>query len=284
MRRTIQLMMTTKTKAPTKAGGVASASSSAASFETPSPSSSSVFRSIAHQRRTCRRFQRDRIIPSEIMKDILQTSLRSPSSFNLQPSQIVLVQSQEVKDTLSQEAMLGIGNQYRVSDASAVAVFLSDLEPTKRIDRIYELESNHQSRNVHYRATMPLSTSFLIGEGHLASWMKQTAASFLSQVQPMPSIEEVQCWSYKNTSLLAMTYLYAAESYNLQTAMMEGFDARRTKEILDIPDRYAVPLMIVTGYEYEEESQRDDDVDNRTVRLDVSEIVFNDSFGQPWKE
>lgn len=172
--------------------------------------------------------------------------------------------------------MLGIGNKYRTQQASAVAVFLSDLEPSKRIDKIYRLEKDH--RHPNYSATMPMVTSFLIGEGHAATAIKGVATQFLSAIQPMPDIEPVHSWSYKNTGLLAQSFVYAAASHDLATAMMEGFDPRRVKEILSIPDRYAVPLMVATGYEYEDEPE----VEN-TPRLDVSEVVFEDAFGMGWR-
>jgi len=212
------------------------------------------------------------------MKDVLRSTLRSPSSFNLQPSQIILVESQDAKDALSEHAMLGIGNQFRVKQASSVAVFLSDLEPTKRVNRIHQLEKDH--RHPNYRASFPLSTSFLIGEGHAANIIKGIATEFLSAVHPMPEVEPVQAWSYKNTSLLAQTFVYAAESHNLATAMMEGFDPRRTRDFLRIPDRYAIPLMVATGFEYNEE--QDLNKSQETPRLDVSEIVFSDTFGEVW--
>lgn len=237
----------------------------------------SIFRSLAQRRKTCRRFQPDRLIPENILKDIFESTLRSPSSFNLQPSQVILVQSQNVKDELSEQAMLGIGNQFRTQQASAVAVFLSDLEPTKRINKIYELEKDN--RHPNYKAVMPLSTSFLIGEGHAATIIKGIATEFLSPVQPMPQIESVQAWTYKNTALLAQTFVYAAESHDLATAMMEGFDPRRVKEILCIPDRYAIPLMVATGYDYEEEQQPEIEP---TLRLDLSEVIFQDTFGKGW--
>ncbi len=186
------------------------------------------------------------------------------------------MQSQRVKDQLSDDAMLGLGNQYRVRQASAVAVFLSDLEPTKRVNRVYQLEKGY--RHPNYLASFPLSTSFLIGEGHAATMIKNVATNVLSAVQPMPDIEPVQAWAYKNTSMLAQTFVYAAESHDLATAMMEGFDPRRTKEILNIPDRYAVPLIVAAGYEYDEEQP----VVERTPRLETSEVVFRDSFGEIW--
>lgn len=172
--------------------------------------------------------------------------------------------------------MMGPGNQFRVQQSSAVAVFLSDLEPSKRINRIYDLEKDH--RHPNYKASFPLSTSFLLGEGHAANLIKGVAMGVMSSVSPMPEIDPVQAWSYKNTSLLAQTFVYAAESHGLATTMMEGFDPRRTREVLRIPDRYAIPLMVATGYEYEEEQGQE-----MTPRLDLSEIVFSDTFGAPYE-
>jgi nitroreductase len=179
-----------------------------------------------------------------------------------------------MKNKLSREAMLGPGNQFRTRDACALAIFLADLEPSKRIDRIYELEKDH--RNPNYLNTLPMVSSFLIGEGHAATLIKGIATSMLSEVQPMPVVETVQAWGYKNASLLAQTFVYAAESEDLATCIMEGFDGRRVQEILRVPDRYAVPLAVAIGYEYE-----DPETFEETPRLDISETVFGETFGSP---
>jgi nitroreductase len=121
-----------------------------------------------------------------------------------------MVQCPKIKERLSEESMLGLGNQYRVKDASCVAVFLADLEVHKRIERIYSLEQGHRDPN--YLATMPIASSFLTGEGHAATLLKQIATSVISEIQPMPSIDPVQAWSYKNAALLAQSYTLAATS------------------------------------------------------------------------
>lgn len=177
--------------------------------------------------------------------------------------------------------MLGIGNQYRVRDCSALAVFLADLEAGKRIQRVESLEREWGKRHPAYLAMMPLSTSFLIGEGHAATALKQLSTGFVSDVmqRPMPLIEPVQAWSYKNVALAAQSYVLAATSHDLGTCLMEGFDPRRAKEILRIPDRYDIPMMVGTGYDHETEAQS---YQQLTPRLNVEEIVFQDSFGVPW--
>lgn len=236
------------------------------------------FRALARSRYSTRRFQPNRTIPDGIMRDILESTLRAPSGFNLQPTHVLLVRCQETKQRLAKDAMLGGGNSYRTIDASAMAVFLADLEVHKRVRRIVEMEQKAAMRDPGYMAVLPVASTFLTGEGHAATFFKQVATDALSAVQPMPTIESVEAWSYKNSALLAQTYVFAATSHGLATCMMEGYDARRAKEILRVPDRYAVPVMVATGYEYEGS-------DNfaalgKTPRLNMDEVFFGDFFGQ----
>ncbi len=177
--------------------------------------------------------------------------------------------------------MLGPGNIYRTIDSSAMAIFLSDLQPHKRLERIIQLEKDSNVRTNQYMASFPIASTFLMGEGKVATLMKQVATDMMSPVQPMPSIDSVKSWSYKNTSLVAQTFVLAATSHGLDTCFMEGYDDRRVKEVLRIPDRYGVPLMCCVGYEYrgdedEKNSIRDE---KRTPRLNRNEVFFGDTFG-----
>mmetsp|Transcript_7249 Transcript_7249/g.9453 ORF Transcript_7249/g.9453 Transcript_7249/m.9453 type:complete len:266 (+) Transcript_7249:54-851(+) len=233
-----------------------------------------IFRTVAHARKSTNRFQTGRVIPSEILRDILDSTMRAPSSFNLQPTQIILVQSKNIKDALSDQVMLGAGNQFRVKDCSVLAVFLADLEAGKRIKRIYQLEQDAGGRHPNYMASMPIASSFLLGEGHAATFAKNLTTEIMSKIKPMPQIESSREWSYKNTSLATQSYMLAATSHDLATTPMEGFDPRRAMEVLRIPDRYAIPMMVATGYDYDEGK-------NFTPRLGLNESVFGDTFGAP---
>ena len=208
--------------------------------------------------------------------------------------------------------MLGFGNQYRTNDASAIAVFCADLEPSKRIDRIFDMERKSGIREDGYLAVLRVASSFLTGESstlsyknsegastHVSTFLKRTFTNALSPVQPMPTMENVESWSYKNAGIMAQMYTMSATAHGLSTCMMEGFDARRAKEILRIPDRYGIPLMVATGYdydavtpvvhadldeslnlEYEEESDGEEKC-KRTPRLEMNEVFFGDTFGEP---
>ena len=211
--------------------------------------------------------------------------------------------------------MLGFGNQYRTNDASGIAVFISDLQPSKRIDRIYDMERQSGIREDGYLAVLRVAASFLTGESstttsattslssdrgensssstYLSSFLKQTFTHALSPIQSMPTMENVESWSYKNSGIMAQQYTMCATAHGLSTCMMEGYDARRVKEILRIPDRYGVPLMVATGYDYGtiaddvvhadiiDDDVDDDGLDKRTPRLEMNELFFGDTFGQP---
>lgn len=189
-----------------------------------------------------------------------------------------MVQDQNLRNHVAEKAMLGAGNQYRTRDCSALAVFLADMEPAKRIQRIYDLENEWGKRHPTFLAMFPLTTSFMMGEGHAATMLKRFASTALSSldVSPMPQIESSETWAYKNTSLCIQSYVLAAASHDVATSIMEGFDALRMKEILQIPDRYGIPMVVATGYDY-------DDIDTeQTPRLSLGEVVFRDTFGAPF--
>jgi nitroreductase len=182
--------------------------------------------------------------------------------------------------------MLGAGNQYRTRDCSVLAVFLSDLQASKRIARIQELERASNTRHPNYLAQFPLTTSFFLGEGHAATLLKQVSTDFLSawgnrqsqssSSSPMPEIEPIQTWAYKNTALAVQSFVLAATAHNIDTSIMEGLDGRRARELLRIPDRYGIPMAVAAGYAYDETES------TITPRLPLEEIVFADTFGEPW--
>ena len=229
------------------------------------------FRALAQSRRSVRRFEPNKHIPSNVMEDIYQTTMTSPSGFNLQPTQVIMVTCPDKKEELADHAMLGMGNVYRTKDASAIAVFCSDLQCYNgRLQRIQSLEST--SRDVNYQAMLPVASTFLTTGNPLASMV----ADQLSKHQPMPTLESQEVWSCKNTALLIQTFVYAVQSHGLQSCIMEGYDARRVKEILEIPhDRYAVPMVVATGYAYQDEDTP------KTPRLPIQEVFFQNTFGNP---
>ena len=90
----------------------------------PTSATADLFDDLVRNRSFTRSFNKDKPVNQELLKKLLQLSQLAPSSFNLQPYKIILVQDAITKDALA-DTMLG-GNGQRVRDAPVTVVFLSD--------------------------------------------------------------------------------------------------------------------------------------------------------------
>ena len=86
-----------------------------------------VFKSIVNERSHWKWFDTDKSIPDDLLKDVMRTAQRAPSSFNTQPHKVVIVRDNESKLALA-EGMIGDSNKNIVLTADTNAVFLADLE------------------------------------------------------------------------------------------------------------------------------------------------------------
>lgn len=260
-------------------------------------------REVVNTRRSCKRFQRDSVIPPDVLEDILCQTLvrtethssfcrqapyhclalqplsqRSPSGFNLQPYTIVMVQSEEAKAAVA-DACLG-PNAWRVQDAAVTAVFAADLESLRRVDAVVQME---RSSGAHegYLASLPMNAAaFASGPlPRIASLVRSTLIRAASALTPMPTPQSPTAWAYKQTAMAATTMLLAATAHGLATCPMEGFDGDRIARALDIPSRYDVPLIISMGQAHAEDPSQA----RRSPRFALPDMVRADTFGQPWE-
>ncbi|CAK4083986.1 unnamed protein product [Aphanomyces euteiches] len=227
------------------------------------------FRALARQRRSVYQYQ-NKPIPKEILEDVLQTTQRAPSGFNLQPYACVVVQDPDERAQLS-TAMLG-DNIRKVKDAPLVAVFASDLEPSKRVPAIQQLmeTAGQSTADIHQ---LPMKLRFFGGEGHLAGLIRSGISAAFTPFQAVPTYAPTIAWSYKSTMLAVTHYVLALESHGIGTCVMEGFDETRLRHALDIPDRYSVPVVVTAGYPVESTKPL-------TLRLDPNEVFFDGKFGR----
>ncbi|CAK4287036.1 unnamed protein product [Aphanomyces euteiches] len=241
------------------------------------------FRALARQRRSVYQYQ-NKPIPKEILEDVLQTTQRAPSGFNLQPYACVVVQDPDERAQLS-SAMLG-DNIRKVKDAPLVAVFASDLgnvdmdvvkidvfpEPSKRVPAIQQLmeTAGQSTADIHQ---LPMKLRFFGGEGHLAGLIRSGISAAFTPFQAVPTYAPTIAWSYKSTMLAVTHYVLALESHGIGTCVMEGFDETRLRHALDIPDRYSVPVVVTAGYPVESTKPL-------TLRLDPNEVFFDGKFGR----
>lgn len=81
-------------------------------------------------------------------------------------------------------------------------------------------------------------------------------------------------------------YMLAAAAHGLDTCPMEGFDGRRIQLALRIPaPRYAIPLVVATGYAKPEERAKAvaPRSKGRSPRFPPETVVFRECFGTGFK-
>ena len=74
----------------------------------------SAFSKIAMSRVATRSFEQDREIPKEVLDEVLSLTQTAPSSFNLQPYKVVIVQSKEGKEHLAKSMLTSLESYFSV--------------------------------------------------------------------------------------------------------------------------------------------------------------------------
>jgi len=249
-------------------------------------------------------------VPRNTLRHLVELTQLSPSSWNMQPFRIILAQNAQMRTAIAERAMLG-GNVDTVKSAPLLAVFVADNDPAQSARKLVELERKQQQE---FRkgggATqtdgrgMLATASVFFARGWLARRALQLGSHLMSPITPSPKLGfSTEEWASKNVGLAAMTFMLAASSHDLISCPMEGFDERRLKGLLAIPDKgYHVPLVVAVGFPRnaatEQQKAREHnsgaekiDVSSaateaasqrlRRVRFPLEHICFGEKFGMP---
>ncbi|KAJ0407585.1 hypothetical protein ATCC90586_006228 [Pythium insidiosum] len=195
-------------------------------------------RQLIAARTACRSFASDPV-PDDVLADVLRLTQRAPSGFNMQPYACVLVRQQADRERLA-EAMLA-SNGRKVREAPVVAVFAADLEPSRRVPRIQKMMHDNGA-SAEAVNNLPHYTRLFSGEGELAGGIRSLISTVVSPIRAVPS---------------------------------HGFDETRVKHALDIPDRYAIPVVVCCGYPSAPRGAQA----ASSPRLHPTEVFFDGKFG-----
>lgn len=178
------------------------------------------------ERRSITFFDPTREVPDETIKEILNIAALSPSGYNLQPWEVIVVKSKEKKEALK-EICYG---QDKVADASANIVIIANLNAAEEhVDRILDswVELGY----------IPADQRESLKETILAGWK---------------SPEKRKRKAIRDSALFAMSVMIVARYFGLETHPMEGFDEAKLKKFLGIGKNRIVPMIIAIGYKHPE--------------------------------
>jgi nitroreductase len=176
------------------------------------------------ERRAVNYFEEGIEIPDDKIKEILKYANLSPSSFNMQPWEVIVVKSPEKKKILRQCAM----NQPKVEEASAVFIIVANPEALENnMDKIFE-------KQIEY--------------GYMKPEMKETYKEVAKKLYGDVDSTTRKIFAAKNASLFAMNLMLAAKGFGFETHPMDGFDSDCIKKNFNIPENRIIPMLIAIGY------------------------------------
>jgi nitroreductase len=192
----------------------------------------------------------DEPVDEATLEAVFERVRYSPSSYNLQPWEFLVLQDDENRERL-QEVAYG---QEHVTDAPVAIAVLGNTDPTAHGEAV---------------------AADLLRKGYLPN--EEAKEGLLETIAGMGERPDAvnRSWAERSSSLAAMTLLHAARAEGLATCPMGGFDGDALQEEFDIDDHYE-PVMLVTLGHADEEAA---DVTNpRKFRRTTDEIVHHETF------
>lgn len=184
------------------------------------------FSEVLEKRRAINFFDPDKDVSEEEIKAIVEDAAKAPSSFNLQPWNLVVLRDFEEKSRLKKLAW----NQPKVTDAPVVLMVLADREGWKAKNETFEnLFKNNVKNNIMTEDKY--------------EWFTETTKSLYGSDE-----KRVQAFACKNAALFAMSLMLSASSRGLQTHPMDGFDHDGVMKEFNIPDTYWITMLIAVGH------------------------------------
>ncbi|MGD9977149.1 MAG: nitroreductase family protein [Bacteroidales bacterium] len=185
-------------------------------------------RKLFNDRRSVNFFDRSKDLDGQLLKDIINTAVLTPSAFNLQPWRIIAVKSAESKEKLYKLA----NNQQKVLDAPVTLILVGNKNGWDDTNPVW--------------AEMLKSFG---GNQQMLDGAKQAAAFLYGS-----SEERKLKFAESNTGLIAMSIMIAAKDFGVDSHPMSGLDFDGVHKAFGLKDHETVVMAITLGYHDEKQT------------------------------
>lgn len=193
------------------------------------------FSQLARERRSVRQYQVGISIDDTELEAIFAEVILSPSSFNMQHWQFVVV-----RDAARKQTLRGLSyGQAQVEQCAAAVLVCGRLDAHLDADRIYA-DGGEAARDKY----VPMIKG-------------------VYKDQPLLQREE----AIRSGALAAMSLMYAAKNRGWDSGPMIGFDASKVSSLLELPANISPVMLVVIG------KALADSVPPRAYRRPLSEVV-----------
>ncbi len=184
------------------------------------------FKELIEARRAVNFFDPGKEVSETQLKEMVRLASLMPSSFNLQPWNLIVVRSAEEKAKLRKVAM----DQPKITEAPVVLIVLADREGYKAgnpaVERVWES---------------------WVKNGYMKEAQKGWFSNACQQLYGA-SEQRSLAFAAKNAGLFAMGLMLAAQELGIDTHPMDGFDQEGVVKEFSIAANFFVPMLIAVGH------------------------------------
>lgn len=175
-------------------------------------------------------FDPSKKISTDDLENLLRSIQLSASSYGLQPYEVLIVENNEIREKLKPAAW----NQSQITEASHLIVFASYLSIDEKYINNYLLN---------------ISNTRKIEMDNLDGFLQMLKNTVL-KLTP----EEQATWASKQAYLAMGNFLSAAANLKIDSCPMEGFDATKFDDILNLKEKGLTTTVIAPiGYRSEKD-------------------------------
>lgn len=192
----------------------------------------------------------DEPVDDDTIEAVFDRVRYSPSSYNLQPWEFLVLTEDENRERLQEVA----SGQEHVTDAPVAIAVLGNTDPTAHGEAVAEDQ---------------------LRKGYLPN--EDAKESLLETFAGMSERDEEtnRAWAERSTALATMTLMHAARAEGLSTCPMSGFDGDALVQEFGIEEGYEPVMLVTLGYAAE---GADDTEQPRKFRRAVDEFVHHETF------
>ena len=194
-------------------------------------------------RHACKVFDETKKISDEEIRYILESGVKSPSSFGMEAWKFLVITNEDLKAKLRPLCW----NQVQITSCSHLVVVLAGVNSLKP-------QSGEPKKRFLRREMSDEKLKFYLNlyESHLE--------------KTLSSDENIYAWSARQTYIAAANIMSSASYIGIDSCPIEGFEKEKVEEVLGLDtSKYQLSMMLPLGYRLNKQSEQ--------LRLAFDEVV-----------
>jgi nitroreductase len=194
------------------------------------------------ERRSIRKYDPNYKIPRKELEEMLEETLRAPSSMNMQPTRFFIIESDAYKKKL--ERIL-YGNKLQLDTSSAMVLMFTDLQKYEYAENIFDLA---------------------VKKGLMPKEVRDRQLRNITNMVEDLNLAQTERTGIFDGGIIAMQFMHVAKAHGYDTCPIGGFKHEELADVVGIDKKRYKALHIISVGKAAEEGYE-------SVRLKVSDVT-----------